>query len=454
MSEATDAPAEAQASPADLLLKQAMDAHMANRREAARALYLELLAMQADHPDGLHLLGVLEGQSRNHDRAVELIARAIAVNPQEPMFHNNLGNVCQGAERFEEAELHYRRAIELDPGRYDAINNVAVLQGRRGDLEGAEKAFLALLESAPGFADARQNLANLYLRGGRVAEAVEQCAMGLVTAPRNRAMRRLLGSGYSAMGLLEQATELYRKWVAEEPDSAEARHHLAAHTGQGVPAQASKDYVRAMFDTFAGSFDAKLASLDYRAPSLVAQALGQVLGEPQGDLRVADMGCGTGLCGSFLAPYASHLVGVDLSPPMLAKAQDRGLYHALYEADLTEYLQGQPGALDLIVSADTLCYFGALEGFATAAAGALAPEGLLVFTVEAHDATGDAPPWRLLPHGRYSHRRDYVTGVLEAAGLAPVNAEAVVLRQEAGQPVHGWLVVAGQPQAAEGTQHG
>ena len=100
-----------------------------------------------------------------------------------------------------------------------------------------------------------------------------------------------------------------------------------------------------------------------------------------------------------------------------------------------------------MASADTLCYFGALDAAAAAAHGALRPNGLLVFTVEASDDTA-ASPFVLHPHGRYSHRRDYVERTLTAVGFVQVGIFAEHLRNENGRPVNGWLVTARRTAAA------
>jgi predicted TPR repeat methyltransferase/lipoprotein NlpI len=425
-------------------LQQAMQCHGGGRLDEAEAAYRAVLAAEPANPDALHLLGVLQAQRGRHDEAAVLIAAAIAANPHEPMFHNNLGNVCTERGRLDEAEASYLRALQLDGSRVDALNNLGVLLGARGNADGAEQVLRRVIELAPGFADARQNLANHLFRCGRLPEAVQQCMDGLVVAPRSAVLRRLLGVSYSMLGMKEEATAVWRAWLQAEPGNVLAEHHLRACTGEDVPARAADAYVQRVFDGFAASFDAKLASLSYRAPQLVTQAVARHGGAPQRDRDVLDAGCGTGLCAPLLAPWARHLAGVDLSAGMLEKARARGGYDELVQGELVAFLRERGRCWDLIVSADTLCYFGALEAFAAAAAASLRPQGRLVFTVEALDAAGgDAgADHRLLEHGRYSHRRGYVQGVLQAAGLDVLEISGAVLRTEGGEPVHGWVVAA------------
>lgn len=46
-------------------------------------------------------------------------------------------------------------------------------------------------------------------------------------------------------------------------------------------------------------------------------------------LDILDLGCGTGLIGSWFKDYARKLVGVDVSPTMLDMATKKGCYHEL-----------------------------------------------------------------------------------------------------------------------------
>ena len=96
-------------------------------------------------------------------------------------------------------------------------------------------------------------------------------------------------------------------------------------------------------------------------------------------------------------------------------------------------------ALPNRASADTLCYFGRLDGAFTAVRQALRAGGHWVFTVEAH---AEAQSFRLHTHGRYSHERGYVEQELARAGFAHTDIREVVLRMESAEPVVGWLVAA------------
>jgi predicted TPR repeat methyltransferase len=146
-------------------------------------------------------------------------------------------------------------------------------------------------------------------------------------------------------------------------------------------------------------------------------------------------------------------VGVDLSGEMLALAEKKAVYDDLCQAELTGYLEAHPASFDAVVSADTLVYFGPLDDVAAAAAAALRPGGLLIFTVEASTADGKPPGYELRYHGRYVHTRGYLEDALRRAGFRTDIVQAE-LRMEAGLPVAGFVVRATAPAAADGPRHG
>jgi predicted TPR repeat methyltransferase len=129
---------------------------------------------------------------------------------------------------------------------------------------------------------------------------------------------------------------------------------------------------------------------------------------------------------------------------MLKRAESTGCYDFLAEAELTEFIGARKSAYDLIVSADTLCYFGDLTRVVATAAAALRPGGRLIFTVERAPENGTAMKgtYLLNPLGRYSHHEEYVNSIVSGAGLKLECVLNAVLRTEMGLPVEGLVVTA------------
>jgi predicted TPR repeat methyltransferase len=176
-------------------------------------------------------------------------------------------------------------------------------------------------------------------------------------------------------------------------------------------------------------------------PELLAAAVAAAT--PDQLMDVLDLGCGTGLCGALLRPMAGTLRGVDLSPAMIAKARERGVYDELEVGDLIESLRRRPKTCDLLTAADVLNYVGDLAPVLDAATLALRPGGLFAFTVEAA-ASGDR--FELVKGTqRYAHARPHVDHVARIYGFEQRSLEPVILRHDAGKPVHGYLAVLALP---------
>jgi len=421
-------------------LALAIERHQLDQLDDAEMIYAALLERWPDHPDVLNYMGVLKHQRGDDAAALDLLRRAVEVSPDAAGIWNNLGNVLKHVRESDEAERAFRRSIELAESP-QALSNLGSLLRRRGEWAQGEAACRRAIEIAPAFGDAWHHLTLLLVAQERIAEAVAAARQATALLPPGKRRRGSYTRALVNAGHVEDAVAMFRDWLAEEPDNAYVRHHLAACLGEGTPERASDAYVEQAFDEFAASFDTKLATLGYRAPALIAEALAAALPAPARQLDIADLGCGTGLCGPLIAPWARRLSGCDLSAAMLELAQRRAVYDVLDKAELIAYLQAHRDAFDVVVSADTLCYFGALEGVAGAARAALRPGGQLVFTVEALPED-DGASHRLLPHGRYAHARPYLRAVLDGAGFVRQRIGADVLRSEGGLPVHGWLVSA------------
>lgn len=418
-----------------------MQLHRSGRFEEAERIYRKLLQARPEDPDVLHFLGVLLHQTRRSPEALELIAKAIALVPDHPDAHNNLGNVLKEQGRFEEALAMYDRAISLKPDYADAYNNLGTVLRAQDRPEEALAAYDQAIARDPDHARAHVNRGNVLKEQGKIDAAIDAYvkAISLTRFPSDA--YRNLGSTLYITGRIEEAAAVYGKWLSYEPEHPVALHMQAACSGHNVPVRASDAYIRDAFDRSAESFDARLKRLEYRAPELTVAAI--TAGLPvASQWDVLDAGCGTGLCGPALRPYARRLVGIDLSSRMLDQARARGSYDELLMAELTEYMSGCLQRYDLIICVDTLCYFGGLLPAFHAAATALRPGGRLAFSLEeAVDATADAG-FRLNANGRYAHGEEYLRRTLAESGLTMHSISRDRLRRELGSWVAGLVLVA------------
>lgn len=431
--------------PQDAALRTAIEAHRRGALPEAERRYRALLAAAPRHADALHFLGVLLHQSGRSEGALELIVRALAIAPGYTDARNNLGNVQKELGRAAEAEQSYRAVIAARPDFAPAWNNLGVVLRAQGRGSEAVDAYRQALALTPDDADGWANLGNALGALERPQEAMTAYHRAIALAPQGGDAYRNLGQALVATGRTDEALDVYRRWQEQQPDDPTIAHLIAAAAGGAAPARASDGFVQATFDRFAASFDEVLHTLDYRAPQLCAALVAELAGAPRAALEVLDAGCGTGLCAPLLAPWASALDGVDLSPGMLEKAAARGGYRRFEAAELGAWLAAHPASYDLVVSADTLCYFGALDEVIAAAAGCLRPGGHLVFTLE--ECADAATPFRLNPHGRYSHGQAYARACLQAAGLDLAALQRHALRTELGVPVAGLAIAAHRPAA-------
>lgn len=433
---------KAQQAPLALALQAAMAKHQAGKIEAAAEHYRAILQVAPQQPDALHYLGVAQHQLGHIEEAARLIRRATEIAPDYIDAHNNLGNVLKELGHITEAESAYRHVLAARPNFTQAQNNLGVVLAAQGRHEEAIQTYRACLAQAPEFAECWHNLGNAYKKAQQIEEALSAYRQAILLAPYTTNAYLNLGSALASCKRYDEALQVYQQWQKVEPENPVVTHMIAAYAGADTPQRASDGYVQQTFDSFAESFDAVLQDLDYRAPQLAGALLARLFPHASASWQVLDAGCGTGLCGQYLKPYAKHLRGVDLSPGMLAKAQQRHCYDQLDQAELTAYLGAQANQFDLIMSCDTLIYFGAVDAVLHGAATALRHNGVLIFSVEKTLDSTQAPQFLLHPHGRYSHSEAYLRSVLHDAGLHVLALEEIILRSESEQPVAGLLLAA------------
>src|ERR1700693_2983772 len=90
------------------LFATALRYHQAGQLAEAEGHYRKILAIDRNHVDSLHLLGLIAHQVGRSDMAVGLIRKAIALDDRIPAFHNNIGLAFDALGRADDAVVHYR----------------------------------------------------------------------------------------------------------------------------------------------------------------------------------------------------------------------------------------------------------------------------------------------------------------------------------------------------------
>ena len=247
-----------------------------------------------------------------------------------------------------------------------------------------------------------------------------------------------LGDLAHIIGKREDAREAYEQYLALSPGDAEVEHLLVSLRGEPAPPRAPDECIVQLYARFAEFYERNMRTdLEYRGPEVLADALGRVIGA-SAQLDVLELGCGTGLAGRRLRPWARQLVGIDLSPEMIEQADATTLYDSLEVAEITAWLtRSAERDFDLIAACDTLIYFGDLRQVLLPAANRMRRGATLAFTVE----RGEDTPFRLTDSGRYVHGESHIREAAAEARLAVVSVDTTVLRYEYGDPVTGLVVV-------------
>jgi len=422
------------------LFSSALRKHLDGDLPEAERLYRNILVASPDEAQTKHYLGYLLQQTGRLQEAFEQLTGAIALDGTHAEWHFNLGIVLLKQNQATAAIDAFCSAIKLDLRKYFYHTNLGAAFELNREWARAEQCYKAAIDIDPRCPDAFYLLSALCLKLERFDEARHFNYRGIVVAPAGSTSKIVLGQAYYELGQTDDAIALFENWLKDEPDNPVATHMLTAYRGTQIPQQCSREYVEQTFDAFANSFDNVLGRLKYSGPQLVEEYLA-TLDLPASSLDALDLGCGTGLIGEKLKPFARLLVGVDLSPVMLERSGARQLYHQLHQSDIADYLQATGDQYDFISCMDTFTYVGRLEQILKLIHQRLKPGGRLLFSTEKLLGTREHS-YRLNISGRYSHHPDYLTDVLSKTGFGILRMQDVTIRTESGYPLEGQFICA------------
>jgi protein O-GlcNAc transferase len=206
-------------------VKKAVAFHQQGNLAEAERIYREILQRLPNHFDALHLLGVIAGQTRRPELAVELIGKAIGVDAKVAAAHRNRGNALRDLKRFEEALASYDRAIALKPDHAEAYSNRGNVLVHLKRLEEALASYDKALMIRPDFTEVLNNRGNVLAELKHLEEALASYDKALMIRPDFTEVLNNRGNVLAELKGPAEALASYDSALAIKPDDAGALYN-------------------------------------------------------------------------------------------------------------------------------------------------------------------------------------------------------------------------------------
>jgi len=213
------------------ILKRGFSLELSGKLKEAEYHYQLVLRDNPDHPEALNFLGTLASKAKNHGIAIECLSKAVAAQPKNMMFRNNLGYCLNAAKKAREALPHFRKATESGPTMLEPWVGLGQAHRLLGEGEDAEKALRRALTIAPDLQRVKLILAEVLIDQGKIKEAATIFRGILAKDPRNIAAITGLASAREA-GNEDGDLERFEFALQEGTLAEDARAALHSALGQ------------------------------------------------------------------------------------------------------------------------------------------------------------------------------------------------------------------------------
>jgi tetratricopeptide (TPR) repeat protein len=159
--------------------------------------------------------------------AIEPMAEAAALQPDNPRIHADLGGLYVETDRHAEAVAPLRKAIRLNPRIAIAHWRLGTALYALGNTDGAIAAIEQALQLRPGLTEAHAHLALLYIDKGRRRDAIVSCRRAAESATEPGEKQLLEAQALVFEGREPEAEPLLRSALAAQPDLPTAHGLLA-----------------------------------------------------------------------------------------------------------------------------------------------------------------------------------------------------------------------------------
>jgi tetratricopeptide (TPR) repeat protein/predicted Ser/Thr protein kinase len=196
------------------------------RPQEAVRFFSIAVALRPQSPGAHFNLGIALKNKGLLDEAAAEYREAIRLRPDYAQAHNNLGAALAEKDQWDEAAAEFREALRLKPDHAFAHNNLGNALRAKGRLDEAATEFREALRLKPDDAEAHNNLGTVLRDKGRLDEAVAEHREALRLKPDHADTHYNLGNAFQDKGRLDEAAAEYREAIRLKPDDADAHNNL------------------------------------------------------------------------------------------------------------------------------------------------------------------------------------------------------------------------------------
>jgi predicted TPR repeat methyltransferase len=406
---------------AENLYGLALAEKVTNQLEDAIATCRRLIQQVPEHLEALYLQAVCLSEDGSYESASKSFERLISIEPDFPGAHGNYAVLLTRLNRRSEAYAAFELAVTAPDVDANCFLNFAMMLEEDKQEARAYEFYCHAFELEESFAVCG-GLARQAMRLNKNAEVAELFAGLTLRQPALPFAWFYLGQVLVEDSQAAAARRAMEQYLSLDPeDKLGSQLVLGAGGAIPLPAGPGEAYLKNFYRSRAAHWDETVVEA-YNGHDIIMGAFDMCLSGGHIAARVLDAGCGTGSLGVRMKPSVGSLDGVDLSPHMVGKAQEKNIYDTLETGDLFNFLVAHEDTYDIVVAAAILFHFRDLTAALKPIFTALRPSGQVIFTLFKNTENA----LRLNDQGFFEHSSEEIKTCVAESGLQLIDLHEAV----------------------------
>ncbi|HFD11213.1 MAG TPA: sulfotransferase family protein [Crenotrichaceae bacterium] len=216
-------------------LKAAENLIASGKLDEAELLCERILNKNPHQSDALHLSGLIALNKKQYERAIQKHTQTTTINPDNPIYHYNLGQAYLRANLSDSAVKHLRKAATLKPNMASAHRDLCHILVITGDIKTAISSGKKAVSLAPEDAVTHYNLAIAYNTFGDFNSSFKSFHKASQLQPDNPRFQFDLGKAYISYGDTVAARKCFKNVIKLQPNQLVAYANMVRITKYDSP---------------------------------------------------------------------------------------------------------------------------------------------------------------------------------------------------------------------------